>query len=176
MTESELAEVCGAFKTLRIPKDRHLLKRGQYVHAYYFIQTGVVRVYFARHDQESTAWFAFENEFFTDLVSLRSGLPTQYHIQALENCDILYIDHQSLEQLYEDIPQLQKFGRLIWETAFVNVMHGIIGFQTMSAKERYLHALQNPDLMQRVPLQYLASYLGITKTSLSRLRREITKT
>ena len=173
LNETELEEICSKFKSLDLAKNSHLLRKGQLTTSYYFLQKGAIRIYFEHNHTASTAWFAFENDFFTDLSSLKSGLPSQYNIQALEPCKLYYIKNNSMERLYDKHPILQKFGRLVWESAFVNVINGIINFQTMTAKERYSIALKNPDLMQRVPLQYLASYLGITQTSLSRLRKEI---
>jgi len=174
LDKEELDDICASFKHIVVPTDRHLLKKGQHVTAHYFMQKGAMRIYFENSEQETTACFAFENDFFTDLSSVKSGLPSQYNIQALEPCELYSVESTTLEQLYNRYPKMERFGRLVWEFAFTNVVNGIINFQTMTAKERYLMALKNPNLAQRVPLQHLASFLGITKTSLSRLRAELT--
>ena len=171
--EIEIQDICKEFKTLILSKDKHLLRKGQNTFSYYFLNKGVIRIYFEKDNKQFTAWFAFENDFFADLASIKSGLPSKYNIQALEECEVFYIEHKSMEKLYNQYPKFQKFGRLIWETAFVKVVNSIIEFQTLTAKERYLNTLKNPHLIQQIPLQYLASYLGITQTSLSRLRKEI---
>ena len=173
LDESEWDDICTHFKLISLPRNKHLLKKGGHTNSYFFVRKGALRVYFESKGNEATAWFAFENDFFADLGSLKSGLPSQYNIQALESCELCYIDSNMMEQLYEKYPKMEKFGRLTWEHAFVNVVKGFISLQTMTAKERYLMALKNPNLMQRVPLQYLASFLGMTKTSLSRLRAKI---
>jgi len=173
LEEKELDEICECFKPIAIPENRYLLKKGQYTNSYYFIRKGALRIYFENNGKQTNAWFAFENDFFADLSSLKSGLPSQYNIQALESCELYYVDRNIMEQLYNKYPKMERFGRLTWELAFTNVVNGIISFQTMNAKERYLMAIKNPNLIQRVPLQHLASYLGITQTSLSRLRAKI---
>ena len=78
-----------------------------------------------------------------------------------------------MELLYKQFPAWQQFGRQIWENAFLKVINGILSYQTMTAEERYLHMMKQSALLQRVPLKQLASYLGITQTSLSRLRKNI---
>jgi hypothetical protein len=78
-----------------------------------------------------------------------------------------------MEQLYGQFPQWQQLGRQVWETAFLKVIDGIINFQTLTAEERYLRTLQQVGLRQRISLKDLSSYLGITSTSLSRLRKYI---
>ncbi len=78
-----------------------------------------------------------------------------------------------MEYLYEKFPQWQRFGRLIWENAFLKVINGIITYQTLTAEERYLAAMQQSNLMQKIPLKQLASFLGMTPTSLSRIRKQI---
>ena len=78
-----------------------------------------------------------------------------------------------MENLYKQFPLWQEFGRQVWEKTFLKLLEGIISFQTMTAEERYLSAMQESELLKRVPLKYLASYLGMTPTSLSRLRKTI---
>ena len=82
--ESDLIEICSHFKSLSLPKSRHLLRKGQISNSYYFIRKGIIRVYFENQDKETTTWFAFEGDFFTDLTSLRSGQPSQYYIRVAD--------------------------------------------------------------------------------------------
>ncbi|HEU4495468.1 MAG TPA: Crp/Fnr family transcriptional regulator, partial [Flavobacterium sp.] len=124
-------------------------------------------------DKEITVWLAFENYFFAELSSLKNNTTSRFSIQAFENCVLYTIPYVQMEQLFNQYPGWQKFGREIWEQAYLNVVDGIIAHQTMTAEERYLMALQQPEIMKRVPLRYVASFLGITTSSLSRLRRKI---
>jgi CRP-like cAMP-binding protein len=171
--DSDLQTILSKFREQTIGKGRFLVKKGQYVTSYYFIQSGGLRIYFDKDEKEITGWLAFENDFFTELNSLRSGQPTAFQIQALENTTLQTIDKTQMELLYEQFPLWQQFGRQVWEDAFLKVINGILSYQTMTAEERYLHMMQQSDILQRVPLKQLASYLGITQTSLSRLRKNI---
>ena len=100
-------------------------------------------------------------------------MPSRFYIQALEDTVLLTIKSDKMTQLYKEFPAWQQFGRQIWETNFLNLVEGVMGFQTLTAEERYLTAMEASDLLQRVPLKHLASFLGITPTSLSRLRKTI---
>jgi CRP-like cAMP-binding protein len=128
---------------------------------------------FEKADRQITGWFAFQNDFFTELNSLKSDKPTQFNIQAIEDSNLLSIDKSKMEKLYKEFPFWRQFARQIWEDAFLKVVNGILSYQTMTAEERYIKLMKQYDLLQRVPLKQLASYLGITQTSLSRLRRNI---
>ncbi|HTL07938.1 MAG TPA: Crp/Fnr family transcriptional regulator [Chitinophagaceae bacterium] len=171
--EAELQTICAHFYTLTIPKDRLLIKRGQLVNAYYFIVSGGLRIYLDKDGTEITAWLAFQHDFFTELRSVKTGMPTVFNIQAIEECELLCISKQDMELLYQRFPAWQQFGRKVWEDAFLKVVNGILAYQTMTAQERYLAMMQQSDLLQKVPLKQLASYLGVTQTSLSRLRKKL---
>lgn len=173
ISDEDLQTILSYFQERLIEKERYILKKGQIATSYYFIKSGGLRIYFDKDDKQITGWLAFENDFFTELNSLKSGQPTHFNIQAIENSTLLSIGKSEMEVLYKDIPLWQQFGRQIWENAFLKVVNGILSYQTMTAEERYLYIMKQSDILQRVPLKQLASYLGITQTSLSRLRKTI---
>ncbi len=169
--ETDLASILSNFKELKIPKGRFVLKKGQVATNYFFVKSGGLRVYFDHNERQVTGWIALENDFFTDLSSLKTQTPSHFYIQAMEDTVLLTIKSDKMNELYKQFPLWQQFGRQIWETTFLRLLQCIIGFQTMTAEERYMTAMEDSDLLKRVPLKYLASYLGITPTSLSRLRK-----
>lgn len=173
IADADALQICSNFEILSLKKDEHLLKEGVQASAYWFIASGALRVYFLHNEVEATAWIAFENDFFTDLSSVRKKIPSRFNIQAMEDTTLYVIDAKTMEHLYQRYPDWQRLGRQLWESAFLNVIDAVVSFQTSTAEERYLAAMQIPNLMQRVPLKYLSSYLGITPTSLSRLRKKI---
>lgn len=173
INEADLETVISNFKELKIAKDRFALKQGQIATNFFFIKSGGLRVYFDHNDKQITSWIALENEFFTDLSSQKNQLPSKFNIQAIEDTVLLTITSDKMEKLYKEFPLWQQFGRLIWEANFINSIEGIINFQTLTAEERYLSTMTESDLLQRVHLKHLASFLGITQTSLSRLRKKI---
>ncbi len=168
-----LETIISNFKELKIEKDKFALKQGHIATNFFFVKSGGLRVYVNHNDQEITSWVALENEFFTDLSSQKARVPSKFNMQAIEDTILMTIKAEQMEQLYRDFPIWQEFGRLIWEANFIHLVEGIITFQTLSAEERYLFMMKESNLLQRVPLKQLASYLGITQTSLSRLRKKI---
>ncbi len=174
ISDSDLECILSNFKEITIKKNGFILKRKQFSTNYYFIKSGGVRIWFEKKDKPVTTWMIFENDFFSELSALKSGKPTQFNIQAITNTVLLAIDKNAMEYLYKTIPEWQCFGRLIWENAFLKVIDGIISHQTLSAEERYLAAMQQSKLMDKIPLKQLASFLGMTPTSLSRIRKKIT--
>jgi CRP-like cAMP-binding protein len=173
ISDDDLQIILSNFQERNFDKENFIVRKGQIVTSYYFIRSGALRIYFDKDDKQITGWIAFENDFFTELSSLRSGQPSQFNIQAIETCNLLTIEKSRMELLYKQFPLWQQFGRQIWEDAFLKVINGIIGYQTMTAEERYLQMMNQSELLQKVPLKALASYLGITQTSLSRLRKNL---
>jgi CRP-like cAMP-binding protein len=171
--EDQLTEMLVPFKPKVVKKGRFVLRQGQTASEYMFVQKGSLRIYAIAGNQEITGWIAFEGEFFTELSSLNTQTPSRFNIQAIEHSELLVVSRQEMEKLYASFPAWQELGRKVWENAFQRVVEGILAHQTMSAEERYLWALRHSQLVSRVPLKYLASYLGITPTSLSRLRKKI---
>lgn len=171
--DQDLESILSYFKEMSFKKDAYVLRQHHYSTNYYFVKSGGVRIWFDKGGEAITAWLIFENDFFSELSGLTSGKPTRFNIQAITDTTLLVIDKNSMEYLYEKFPQWQCFGRLIWENAFLKVINGIISYQTLTAEERYLSAMQQSDLLQKIPLKQLASFLGMTPTSLSRIRKQI---
>lgn len=171
--DKDLECILSYFQEVNVKKDGYALKEKQVSTKYYFIKSGGVRIWFSKHGKPVTAWLLFENSFFSDLASLKLGQPAHFNIQAVADTSLYAIDKNAMEYLYTQFPLWERFGRLYWENAFLKVIDGFIKFQTLTAEERYLVIMQQSDLLQKIPLKQLASYLGITPTSLSRIRRNI---
>ncbi len=139
-----------------------------------FIQQGAFRVYF--HNEkglELTTWFSFEGMFIADLLAYYQDKPAVQFVEAITDSQVLIAQKHELEKLYLASPAYREFGRRFAEKGMVRVMQRMMSLQTKSATERYLELLDQPHFLQKIPLKHLASYLGITDTSLSRIRREI---
>lgn len=171
--DDSLNFILSHFREIKILKERFLLKKGQTANDYFYVVSGGFRVFYDHQEKQITAWIALENSFFTDLHSTKTQTPSRFNIQAIEDSVVLAIECNKMEQLYDQFPEWQKFGRKIWEEAFLNVVDGAIKFQSMTAEERYLSEMQQSEFLQRIPLKQLASFLGITPSSLSRLRKKI---
>ena len=108
------------------------------------------------------------------MESLLTGKPSRKAIQILEDAEIVGINANELFKLYDRFPEIERLFRKIFEAAYVDTINRIEGMQFHSAEERYKALLeQAPDVLKRVPLKYVASYLGITQVSLSRIRAQL---
>lgn len=173
ISSSDMEAIISTFKTKQVKKGQLILKRGQVAYQYFYIRSGALRFFFGEFDEQLTAWVVFQNEFFTEISSLNPQKPTRFNIEAIEDTDLLYIDKPEMEKLYKQFPVWQEFGRITWEAMAVRMIDQIISFQTLSAEERYLEFMANSELIKRVPVKQIASYLGITPNALSRIRKNI---
>ena len=170
---AELDAILSKFKLKKVKKGQLILKRGQIAHQYYYIRSGALRFFFGEFDEQLTAWVVFQNEFFTEISSLNPQKPTRFNIEAIEDSELYCIDKPVMEDLYKQFPVWQEFGRITWEAMAVRMIDQIISFQTLSAEERYLEFMAKSELIKRVPVKQIASYLGITPNALSRIRKNL---
>ena len=171
--EADLQIVLSKFKERTVEKGKFVLKKGQIANQYFYVKSGGLRFFYGDYEQQETSWVVFQNEFFTEISSLNPQIPTRFNIEAIEKCELLVIDKSEMDSLYKQLPAWQEFGRKTWEQMSVRMINQIISFQTLSAEDRYLEFMKNPDLIQRVPVKHLASWLGITPNALSRIRKNI---
>ncbi len=137
----------------------------------YFVYSGIVRIYYFKDDIDITESFEFENAFVARAESLFSGKPSRKAIQAIEDTVLIAIDSNKLFGLFDKYPELERWFRKIIEASYVNTVNRLESLQFNTAEERYHHLLrEHPEVLQRVPLKLIASYLGITPVSLSRIR------
>jgi CRP-like cAMP-binding protein len=158
-------------KVEQFEKDDFISKQGTVIKKMYFVESGLLRGFYYKGEKEVINWFCVEGEFASSMYSFVSQKPSYENIQALEKTTLISISYQDLQQLYKTYPEFDKIGRLLTEQYYVELEERLISLQFMSAKERYEFLLQNEKyLLQRVSLGYLASYLGITQETLSRIR------
>lgn len=154
-----------------IKKNGELQPIGHTCKTIYFITKGVARIYYLKDGIDITESFAFENHIIARVESLFTGKPSRKAIQVLEDSELLAINAKSLFNLYNVFPEIERLFRRIFETAYVETVNRVESIQFHAAEERYKELLSTlPDVLKRVPLKYIASYLGITQVSLSRIR------
>jgi CRP-like cAMP-binding protein len=156
---------------LKIKKNNILQSIGHTCKTIYFIKKGVARIYYFKEDIDITESFAFENNIIVRAESLFTNKPSKKGIQLLEDSELILIDAIQLFKLYDQFPEIERLFRLIFEAAYVDTVNRIEGIQFHTAEERYSILLkESSDIVKRVPLKHIASYLGITPVSLSRIR------
>lgn len=162
-------------KSVHLDKGDFWLREGDICNEVAFVNQGVV-IYSRSLDNgnEITSDFAFENEWVTNNYSRLTNSPSNLNIKAIENTELLVISHHDLTNLYDSIPLIERFSRILMEQAYLKIVQLSINLQTLSATDRYLKLLQSyPEIFQRVPLYHIANYLGIAPKSLSRIRNSI---
>jgi signal-transduction protein with cAMP-binding, CBS, and nucleotidyltransferase domain len=171
VTDDDIDQISQAFHLIEINKGENLLNVNTLCNHYYFLEKGLLRLVYYAKDKEETSWVIVEGVFFTEIISLKSKKPTNMRIEALEPSVVYAIDEAHLNELCDKVKAFERYLRLTWEENLYHVIQMKLLQQFSSAKEGYESLLKNKNLMQRIPQKYLASILGITPYSLSRLRR-----
>ncbi len=165
------AKLTAEVTLVSFPKSTILLKAEKVEQDVYFIKKGVVRAFSEFEEGEITFWFGEEGE---TVLSMRSYIEQQKsyeNIELLEDCDLYKIRIDTLKKLYQEDIEIANWGRILAEKELLKIEGRMISRELLSAKQRYDKLMeQQSSLLQRVPLKYIASYLGITQVSLSRIR------
>jgi len=172
ITDNDLHEISNSFQSKVLEKDAYLMKAGQYCDSYYFVAEGALKIYTSIDDNEITSWFAFKDYFFTELESYTTKSQTRFNIQAVEKSHIYFIPHKTMDVYIEKYPKWHEFVRKTWESSFIKLQQVVLSFQAQTAEERYEDLFKYPDFIQKTKQRDLASMIGITRFSLSRLRRK----
>ncbi|MEQ8470456.1 MAG: Crp/Fnr family transcriptional regulator [Marinoscillum sp.] len=137
----------------------------------FIIEKGVIRVFYRSEGREICCHFAKEGEIMTGIDSFFTGKPSIYTSQALEETHCYSLTSEQLEWAFDNIPSMDRFGRKFITAAYIELVERYNSVVSMSAQERYEQFMsEKPDLLNRVPLGYVASYLGMTQETLSRIR------
>ncbi|HVI49085.1 MAG TPA: Crp/Fnr family transcriptional regulator [Chitinophaga sp.] len=156
------------------PKNHTLVRGGEYSDKLFFVIKGAMRAYFLQNDKDVTDWFALENSFIAAVVSFLGNVASPHYLETIEPSQVLYVHRGDLEILCGRYHELERLYRLHIADTLLKLQQNIIAQRFKTAQERYadLMILQ-PDLVNRVPLKHIATYLGISQESLSRIRARI---
>ena len=161
-------------KTINLLKGDFLLKEGKICRQVGFIEKGLFRTFYLRDGEEITTCFCKENTITCSYKSLITQSPSELSIQAIEDCELIAFQYEDLEKLYMKDLFWQQVGRLAAENEFMIMEHYTRFINDLPAQDRYQQILKNdPSLLNRVPLVYLASYLQIKPETLSRIRKKL---
>ncbi|MGZ3854567.1 MAG: Crp/Fnr family transcriptional regulator [Flavisolibacter sp.] len=170
-------EIAEHFQDKEIEKGELFLKEGHVSNEYLVLEKGFMRSYsFDLEGKEVTT--AFHNNTYPvfEVASFFNRTPSRENIQALANCSGWFITYDQLNMLFHTVTEFRDFGRSILVKGFAGLKTRMLSMITETAEERYISLLRsNPDVFQYTPLKQIASYLGITDTSLSRIRKEMMK-
>ncbi|MEQ8473907.1 MAG: Crp/Fnr family transcriptional regulator [Marinoscillum sp.] len=166
-----IANLCAP---IRIKKNHDLQAIGQTCKTIYFVQTGAARIYYYKNGKEVTEYFAFENDLIIRAESLFTGKPSTKAIQAVSDTLFVALPSHSLFALFDKHRDIERLFRKIVEHSYVDTINRLESLQFHSAEERYASLMgKSPKVIQKIPLKHIASYLGITQVSLSRIRAKM---
>lgn len=155
----------------KVSKGKFLLKPGEYCKDYYYIHKGVLRSFIQYGEKEITIWINPEGEITTSIRCIAGSRISDEFIQVIENCELVVIPFEAMQELYERFPEMNKVGRMLLEEYYAASEERVYIARLPNAYARYQHFINSrPELVNRIPLKYVASYLGITLETLSRLR------
>lgn len=177
LTKNEKLSIEKYFKSKPLSKGELWINKDQYCNHIAFIKKGICRIFYNDQDgNEVSCFFMPENNFISSYTSFLTLTPTKENIEAVEDVEMLVINREDLEKLSKEVPKVQIWRRVIAENLFILLERRISMLQSQTAQERYENMIkENGNILLKVPLQYTASFLGVTPQHLSRLRKNSIK-
>ena len=159
------------FEEVVLSKNEFLVTEGKICRHLYFLQKGALRGFYNLEGKEITHWFAFEEDFVTSFHSFITQQPAVENIQLLQGSILWAISKDSLTRLLNQFHEIERLVRIAYEKYYIRLEERFVNAQFKTATERYQNLLmQTPHILERVPLGHIASYLGISQETLSRIR------
>lgn len=159
------------FKQKALRKKEYLLKAGHVCRHIYFIENGLVRCFYLKDDIEVSSWFMKGGDVIASVESFFSQTPSYESIQALEDTTVFYLEHRELEAIYRKFIEFNFVGRILLQKYYMLSEQRLYSLRMQRSQERYDYLLEHhPELILRVPAKYLASYLGITEVTMSKIK------
>jgi CRP-like cAMP-binding protein len=170
-------EIANQFSEEKFNKHDFLLQDGKLANKYFFLENGFMRSFaYDLEGYDITTNFYSANQVVFEVSSFFQRTPSRENIQCLTDCGGWFITYEQLNHLFHALPEFREFGRSILVKGFAALKNRMLSMITETAEERYARLIQsNPEVFQYAPLKYIASYLGITDTSLSRIRKDFQK-
>ena len=162
------------FEPVHANKGELLVEAGTTARHLYFVNSGYLRVYYYEDGEDTTTVLNCPSGFITTFNSFITQTHSHNYLECITDCELLRITKKDIDTLYQHNQKWAEFGRKIYEQAFACLEERAKDMITLSAEQRYLKLMSEyPEIIQNVPLQYIASYLGIKAPSLSRIRKNI---
>ena len=175
LTDEEFDFCKSLFIPKKLRKRQYLLQEGDECKHTIFVEKGLLRSYtIDEKGSEHILQFAFDGWWMADLYSFLTKEPSIYNIDALEDCELLMITQPSWDTLLDHVPAMERFFRILIQNNLIATQRRLMGTMSETAEEKYVKLLETfPECVQRVPQHMIASYLGITRETLSRTRRQM---
>ncbi len=176
LTQEEETVLTSFLLFKKYKKRQYFLMEGDVCRYQAYVLKGCFRSYYIdKEGKEVNLMFSTENWWIGDLASYIVKDPSKLNIEALEDCEIFAIEKQHMDLLFQKIPKIERFFRILFQNALISSQNRIINNLTLTAKDNYLSFVNKyPDFEQRIPQYHIASYLGITPEFLSQIRKQLT--
>lgn len=177
LSDEQSLLISGKLQLRKVRKKQWLVTPGEYCKTEFFVNKGCFRAYYVDDaGSQHIIKFASEGWWITDIESLLSGTPATLYVEALEDGEVVVLPRSAQEELYEEIPQLNKYFRLVYQKALSNTSGRLLRTISGTAEQHYSQFVQQyPDIEQRVPQYMIASYLGITPEFLSKIKARMVR-
>ncbi|MEN1784764.1 MAG: cyclic nucleotide-binding domain-containing protein [Bacteroidota bacterium] len=169
-TDEEINSIYSNLTLLSVAKRRFLLKQDHFCNQYFFIDKGSVRLYYLKNDKDYTVWMGTEGQIFTELDSYLNRTPALVSIETVEDSLIYAIEKGKSDRLAATFPAYNTLLRRTVEEGFASMSRNLISFQSDDAAERYRRVEKEKNWLEKYPLKYISSFIGVTQSSLSRVR------
>jgi CRP-like cAMP-binding protein len=171
LTPDVLSTYLAAWQQWQVPKDHFLVREQEVCDYIFFIKKGVARIYYHKNEKEITEWIATDEQFFLSIISFFERSPSRLIIQVLEPSTVMGIHYNDLNRLAGQYHEIETLYRKMLTRSLILSQYRMDSIQFETAAQRYQKLLaQSPEIIKRVPLSYIASFLGITLETLSRIR------
>ncbi|SMO53103.1 Crp/Fnr family transcriptional regulator [Gracilimonas mengyeensis] len=175
LTNKEIGQLWSLTKHRRLEKGEYFIREKQVCREVVFVEKGILRSYYTDSEgEEITYCITFSKRFMTAYSSLITGSPTPENIQAVTDAKLRVIQKKEFEKLENESANWIRLQKFFAEQEYLAMEERVFSYQKTDARQRYQKLVkEHPDYLQEIPLQYLASYLGITPRHLSRIRSEV---
>lgn len=177
MSDAKADLIATYFKKETFPKKTLIIQEGKTSKKSYFLESGIIRCYIIDlKGNEVTTRFFSAPDFLNDYLSFFEQKPSEENYELVTDCLVYSITYDNVQHCFHNIPEFREWGRMLLTLNYTYINRRMISFHKETAQERYLNLKNcNPEIIEKVPLHIIASYLGITKYSLSRIRKEVSE-
>lgn len=174
LTSTEREQIASFFRFKKLRKRQFLLQEEEVCRDFTFISQGLLKSYsLDEKGNENINLFGWEGWWIADFQSFLFQTPATLAIEAIEDCELLLLSRVNYDQMLDEVPVMERYFRLVYEKSLATKDQRLVYAQTYSAEEKYLHLMETyPELVKRIPQSLLASFLGLTPETFSRIKHK----
>jgi len=174
LSEKSKSELLKYISTKKIAKGDFVLKHGEICKHIYYVNSGFLRIFYYKNGKNITEWFASPSHFCFSIASFFAATPSNLVIEAIDDSEVIYLSKEGLENLKKTNLEIANLLIELYSGSLIASQKRMESIQFETAKQRYSNLMkEQPSILNKVPLHYIATYLGITQETLSRIRSKV---